>query len=101
MAWNLYRKGIKSFSDALRIAWTKAKAARAKKVTFIKKDGTKTTRNITPLVGYKKKGTNRKAPTEKQLATVKVIDTDKVKSGLDAFRCIISFSPCQVVGFTY
>lgn len=99
-AHKLVKQGIKTISEALKITWAKFKAAHAKTVTFIKKDGTKTTRNIAPLSSTGFSGYAKGTSILKK-STIKVVDLDKVKAGIEPYRAIISFHYYQIVNFTY
>lgn len=97
VAHQLKSKGL-SFSEAQKIAWCKMKANHAKTVTFITSKKEVTTRRIAPLssIGYTPK-ISGKPRSISQISTIKVVDLDKLESGLDKYRCIISFHLSQMI----
>lgn len=94
LAWKLFKAGIfKNFSDSLRAAWRQALDG-LNHVTFVKKDGTHTTRRIALLNRfYTPKGNTTRKPT----STLKFADLDKIEQKVSNF--IISFNPEQVIHF--
>ena len=92
---NKLRKALGSLGAAMKKAWAIIKVRiglqKEVKVTFVKKDGTKTTRRVTRIKGnYSFKGSDKKTPA----TLLKFVDVDKMEAGIK-FN-IISFHVYQI-----